>query len=77
MADSISKSKLKAHMLRVFRDIEQSGEELIVTDHGRPVLKVTPLKPARSADQVFADVMGRVRYHEDLDTPTTGEWPQA
>jgi PIN domain nuclease of toxin-antitoxin system len=28
----ISKSKLKAQMLRIFRDIEDSGEELLVTD---------------------------------------------
>ena len=33
---SISKSKLKANMLRIFRYIENTGEEMIVTDHNRP-----------------------------------------
>ena len=40
---SISKSKLKANMLRIFREIEESGEEWIVTDHNRPVLRIQPI----------------------------------
>ena len=40
---TISKSKLKTHMLRVFREIEESGEELIVTDRNRPVLRIQPI----------------------------------
>ena len=44
MEDSISKSQLKARMLEIFRSLEASGEELIVTDHGKPVLKIVPIK---------------------------------
>ena len=40
---SISKSKLKANMLRIFRHIENTGEEMIVTDHNRPVLRIQPI----------------------------------
>lgn len=40
----ISKSKLKPVMLKIFRDIEKTGEELIVTDHGKPVLKIIPYR---------------------------------
>jgi antitoxin (DNA-binding transcriptional repressor) of toxin-antitoxin stability system len=40
--NSISKSKLKAKMLETFRQLEASGEELIVTDQGKPVLKIIP-----------------------------------
>ena len=39
---TISKSKLKTHMLQVFRQIEQTGEEVIVTDNNRPVLRIQP-----------------------------------
>ena len=39
----ISKSKLKANMLRIFREIEETGEEWIVTDHNRPVLRIQPI----------------------------------
>ena len=41
---TVSKSKLKAHALEYFRQVEQTGQELIVTDHGRPVLKIVPYK---------------------------------
>ena len=45
---TISKSKLKAHMLRIFREIEQTGEDLIVTDHNQPVLRISPIKKKMS-----------------------------
>ena len=39
---TISKSKLKTHVLQIFRQIEQTGEEVIVTDNNRPVLRIQP-----------------------------------
>ena len=73
---SISKSKLKANMLRVFREIEESGEELIVTDHNRPVLRIQPIARKRSVEEVFGAVQRKVIYREDIDTPTVDEWAE-
>jgi antitoxin (DNA-binding transcriptional repressor) of toxin-antitoxin stability system len=73
----ISKSKLKARMLEVFRELEASGQELIVTDHDRPVLKITPIKPKTSVAEEFGAFQGRVEYHEDINTPTLAEWAEA
>jgi len=42
MPQAISKSQFKPHSLEYFRRVEQTGEELIITDHGSPVLKVVP-----------------------------------
>ena len=72
---SISKSKLKANMLRIFRDIEESGEELIVTDHNRAVLRIQPIDRKKTVEEVFGAIQGGVVYREDIDTPTTDEWP--
>lgn len=72
--EKISKSALKARMLEVFRRVEETGEELIVTDNNEPVLRVVPIRKRRSAREVFADVQGVV-YHEDPLAPTTDEWP--
>ena len=47
---SISKSKLKANMLRIFRDIEETGEEWIVTDHNRPVLRIQPIGQKKTVE---------------------------
>ena len=42
---TVSKSKFKAQALELFREVEHSGEPLVITDHGRPVLKLTPYCP--------------------------------
>ena len=42
MDNVISKSKFKPHALKYFRQIEKSGKELIITDHGKPTLKIVP-----------------------------------
>ena len=71
---TISKSKLKAEMLRIFREIEQSGEDLIVTDNNRPVLSIRPLSHGRSVEEVFADIRGKIVFYEDPDAPTSDDW---
>jgi antitoxin (DNA-binding transcriptional repressor) of toxin-antitoxin stability system len=55
MVITISKSKLKAKMLEIFRQLEASGDELIVTDQGKPVLKIIPIKQKSSVKELFAE----------------------
>lgn len=71
---SISKSKLKANMLRIFRDIEETGEEWVVTDHNRPVLRIQPIRQKKTVEEVFGAIQGQVIYREDINAPTTDEW---
>ena len=73
---TVSKSLLKAKMLEYFRQVEETGEELVVTDNGRPVVRVVAIRARASAADVFADVRGRVVYREDILAPTTDEWPE-
>jgi prevent-host-death family protein len=73
---SVSKSALKAKMLEYFRRVEETGEELVVTDHNRPVLRIAPIRTRTPAAQTFSDVRGRVVYHRDVLEPTTEEWPE-
>ncbi len=70
----ISKSKLKATMLQVFREIEESGEVLIVTHNRRPVLRVQSIRNKEPVEKVFERMRGKVVFHEDPNTPTTEEW---
>ena len=76
MTDKISKSKLKAKMLEIFRQLEVSGNELIVTDHDKPVLKIIPLKQKAVVNAIFGDLQGQVTYLEDIDTPSLQEWEE-
>jgi len=77
MANTISKSKLKAKMLEIFRKLEASGEELIVTDRDKPVLKIVPIKDRATVAELFGAIQGRVTYQEDIHTPTLAEWDDA
>ncbi len=68
MDNVISKSKFKPHALKYFRQIEKSGKELIITDHGKPTLKIVPfsedpleaLKALRNSVIKYEDPTGTV-----------------
>ena len=72
--ETVSKSYLKTHMLRVFRELEKAGGELIVTDRDRPVLRIVPIQGGISVQDAFGAIRGKVIYHEDIDAPTDAEW---
>ena len=74
--NTVSKSALKAKMLEYFRRVEETGQELVVTDNNEPVLRIVPIRKRIPMATLFADVRGRVIYHEDPATPTTDEWEQ-
>ncbi len=40
MSVHVSKSEFKAKALELFRRVEQSGESIIVTDHGKPSIEI-------------------------------------
>ena len=44
MEDMISKSQFKPRALHYFREIEKTGKELIISDRGKPVLKIVPYR---------------------------------
>lgn len=70
----ISKSRLKTHMLQLFREIEKDGSELIVTDNNRPVLRIVPIRKQVRVEELFGEYQGRVTYYEDLNKATIEEW---
>lgn len=74
--ETVSKGALKAKMLEYFRRVERTGKELVVTDNGEPVLRIVPMRTRRGAAEIFSDVRGKLKYHEDVLTPTTDEWPE-
>lgn len=76
VAQRISKTKLKARMLEIFRDLQENGGELIVTEREKPVLRIVPYTEKKSKEELFGDLVGKVYFTEDPDTPTTDEWPQ-
>lgn len=73
---TVSKSKLKAKMLEYFRMVEESGEEIVVTSHSRPVLRITRLDHVHTVRELFADVQGSCHIGDEILEPETGQWPE-
>jgi hypothetical protein len=51
----VAKGKLKAKMLEYFREVERTGEPLVVTDNGREVLEVRSMVGTHTAAEVLAE----------------------
>nr|WP_249178482.1 type II toxin-antitoxin system Phd/YefM family antitoxin [Burkholderia cenocepacia] len=56
---TVSKSEFTARALEHLRLVETSGQKLVVTDHGRPVLEIHPYRSheSRPLDILHASVM--------------------
>lgn len=73
--NQVSKSEFKAKALEYFRQVEASGESVIVTDHGKPTLEV---RPYRSADRHPLDILrGSVVRYVDPTSRVDVEWEAA
>ena len=58
---TLSKSQFKPKVLAYLRHVEETGEALIITDHGRPAVKIISLREESDLDAVQAQWAGRVR----------------
>ncbi len=73
MSTSISKSQFKPRSLEYFRRVEKTGEELVITDHGKPVLKITPYEEDPKA--CLRSLRGTVlRYEAPFEPVAENEW---
>lgn len=74
MIRTVSRSKFKARPLEYFRKGERTGQELVVTDRGRPVLKIVPYRPdPEEALKVLRDTVKRSRGRLEL-TMDVADW---
>ncbi|MFM7287731.1 MAG: type II toxin-antitoxin system Phd/YefM family antitoxin [Cyanobium sp.] len=71
-----SKSHFKAHALELFRQVEASGEPLVVTDHGRPSIEVRHYRPPGYADADPLELLrGSVlRFDEPFEPVGENDW---
>ena len=70
----VSKSVLKAHMLEYFRKVEETGEELVVTSHKIPTLKVVQIAARKDVNELFAGIRNVASLHGDLTLPESEAW---
>ncbi len=63
----VSKSTMKARALEYFRLVERTGQGVIITDHGRPVLKLLP--DSADPSEALAALRGSVIRYDDPTEP--------
>jgi len=74
---TVDKNQLTDNLLNFLRLVELEGEEILVTDGNTPVIRISQYKKAVSTAELFGNMRGKVKYFEDLTTPTTEEWQEA
>lgn len=70
-ARTIPAGTFKARCLAILDEVEESGGEVVVTKHGRPVARVVPLEGARPGRSVRGSVLWS---SEDVCDPIPETW---
>ena len=73
MEKVISKSKFKPQALKFFRQVQETGQELIITDHAKPVLKIVPYRedPMDAVKELRNSV---VKYEKPMEPVAENDW---
>src|SRR5207245_4163615 len=69
---SVPAAQFKAHCLSLLERVRQSRRPIIVTKHGRPVVKVVPLQTERGS--ILGISKGRVKILGDIVATTGARW---
>ena len=67
---TVDKSQLIAQLLELLQLVEIEGEEIVVMDGTKPVVRISPYEKTLSTEELFKDMRGKVKYFEDLTAPT-------
>jgi prevent-host-death family protein len=70
---TVSKSQFKPRSLKYFREVEQTGKEIVITDRGKPVLKVVPY--TEEPEAWLAALRGTVKkYVQPTESISSEDW---
>jgi antitoxin (DNA-binding transcriptional repressor) of toxin-antitoxin stability system len=71
---TVSKSVFKAKALEFFRWVETTGEPLLITHRGTPVLELRPIRVPTS-EEILAKFRGAIlRYDDPLEPVGLDDW---
>lgn len=75
MAKRISKSRFKSKTLEYLREVERTGEALIITDHRRPVVTVVAYRESQDTLRLLRGCV--LRYDDPLESVGDEDWEAA
>ena len=71
-ARTIKASEFKARCLKLMDEVAETGEEIIITKHGRPVSKLAPYR--EKPNTLFGRGRDTIQIHGDIDEPVDVVW---
>lgn len=73
-ARTIPASQFRADCLNLIDEVAQSGEEIVITKHGIPAAKLTPLEKNRTRKSPFGAGRHLFEITGDIEAPLDVEW---
>jgi prevent-host-death family protein len=71
-ARTVSAAEFKARCLELIKDVQQRRAPLVVTKHGRPIVRITAVRDR--VPDTFGALRGTVTYRGDIVAPDAAAW---
>jgi prevent-host-death family protein len=65
----------KARCLALMKKVQATGEPVIVTKRGKPVVKIVPAHSEKN--DLFGFLSGKVKIVGDIESPVPAKWESA
>ena len=72
MSRSIKASEFKAKCLKLMDEVAESGDAIVITKHGKPLVELAPFR--RKPRHAFGALKGYAEVHGDIVSPVDVEW---
>ncbi len=72
MGKTIAAAEFQAKCLRIINDMSEDGEVVTITNRGRPVALLSPVRPERAVRSIIGAMEGSVLAYDDPFLPATG-----
>ena len=69
MGKTIAASAFQAKCLRIINEMREDGEPVTITNRGRPVAVLSPVRPERAARSIVGAMKGSVLAYDDPFRP--------
>jgi len=73
MLEQVTISKFKATCLRLLDNVKKTGQPLLVTRRGEPIVIVTPPPPTQKPESWLGSMKDTVRISGDIISPALNE----
>lgn len=72
MAKTVSKSRLNSRILAYLREVEVTGEPLVITNRGEPVLRIVVYTPEQALPALAPGFT--IRYDDPMEPVGLEDW---